>query len=119
LDAATAACGDLYKELARWIGSDGCHGLFTRALAEARKVSPALESVQLSAGSVPYVQGIDTAAAAHGDAATVAGIEVLLVRLVELLGRLIGDDMAMKLIEPVLANGENSRKKPVTGRGPE
>jgi hypothetical protein len=40
---------------------------------------------------------------AHGDAATAEALESMLVRLVELLGRLIGDDMAMKLIERSLA----------------
>lgn len=117
--AAAAACNDLYDELSRWIGADGCHALFTRALAEARKDSPPLQSIQLGLRLVPYVQGTDTAIAAHGDAETAAGIEILLIRLLELLGRLIGDDMAVKLIEPVLGQGENRRKKTVTGRGPE
>ena len=43
---------------------------------------------------------------AHGDPATAEALESLLVRLVELLGRLIGDDMAMKLIERSLAASE-------------
>lgn len=116
--AAAAACNYLYNELSRWIGPDGCHALFTRALAEARKESPPLQSVQLSARVVPYMQGIDTAVVAHGDAETAAGLEVLLIRLLELLGRLIGDDMAMKLIEPVLGKS-GSRKPSVTGRSPE
>lgn len=114
--AAAAACGYLYNELSRWIGSDGCHALFTRALADSRKESQPLQSVELRARAVPYVQGIETAVAAHGDAETAAGVEVLLIRLVELLGRLIGDDMAIKLIEPVLAKGERGRAKSVNGR---
>ncbi|HEX9084227.1 MAG TPA: hypothetical protein VF836_05785 [Gemmatimonadaceae bacterium] len=36
---------------------------------------------------------------AFGDIATTEALESMLARLVELLGRLIGDDMAMKLIE--------------------
>lgn len=114
--AAVGACGYLYNELSRWIGSEGCHALFTRALADARKESQPLQSIQLSAGAVPYVQGVETTIDAHGDAETAAGIETLLIRLVELLGRLIGDDMAMKLIEPVLAKSANGREKPETGR---
>ncbi len=35
---------------------------------------------------------------AHGDAATAKALEAMLVSLIELLGRLIGDDMATKLI---------------------
>jgi hypothetical protein len=43
---------------------------------------------------------------AHGDAATAEALESMLVRLIELLGRLIGDDMAMKLIQRSLAASE-------------
>jgi len=45
---------------------------------------------------------------AYGDAATAEGLESMLVRLVELLGRLIGDDMAVKLIEQSLAPSQGS-----------
>jgi hypothetical protein len=41
---------------------------------------------------------------ANGDAATAEALESMLARLVELLGRLIGDDMAMKLIERSLVS---------------
>ena len=36
---------------------------------------------------------------AYGDAASAEALESMLVHLIELLGRLIGDDMADKLIE--------------------
>ena len=36
---------------------------------------------------------------ANGDAATAEALESMLVHLIQLLGRLIGDDMATKLIE--------------------
>ena len=41
---------------------------------------------------------------AFGDPATDEALESMLARLVELLGRLIGDDMAMKLIERSLVS---------------
>lgn len=114
--ASASACSYLYNELSRWIGSEGCHQLFTRALADARKESALLQSIQLTAGAVPYVQGIEAAIAEHGDAEIAAGIETMLLRLVELLGRLIGDDMAIKLITPVLAKGATGRGTPATER---
>lgn len=43
--------------------------------------------------------GVPETITAHGDAATAEALESMLVHLVELLGRLIGDDMATKLIE--------------------
>jgi hypothetical protein len=39
-----------------------------------------------------------------GDAATAEALESMLARLVELLGRLIGDDMAMRLIQRSLVS---------------
>ena len=100
---AAAASDHLYRELSRWLGRDGCHALFARALAEARTDYPALEEIQLRPKSEPYVEGVAENIMAHGDAATAEALESMLVRLVELLGRLIGDGMAMKLIEGTLA----------------
>lgn len=104
---AAAAAGDhLYWELSRWVGRDGCHALFTRALAQARTDYPVLEEIRLRAESEPYVEGVAEIIMAHGDAATSEALESMLMRLVELLGRLIGDDMAMKLIERSVAARE-------------
>jgi hypothetical protein len=110
--AAAAACDNLYRELSRWVGSDGCHALFTRALAETRIEYPALAQIQLRARSEPYIDGIAETIMAHGDPATAEALESMLVRLVELLGRLIGDDMAMKLIERSLASSERGDAPP-------
>jgi hypothetical protein len=104
--AAAAACDHLYRELSRWVGSDGCNALFTRALAQARTEYPALGQIQLRPRSEPYIDGVAETIMAHGDAAAAEALESMLVRLIELLGRLIGDDMAMKLIERSLAASE-------------
>lgn len=102
--AAAEACGQLYRELARWVGSDGCHALFARALAEARTSNPALTQIQVHARSEPYVQGVAESITAHGEPATVAALESVLAVLVDLLRRLIGNDMAAKLIERSLSS---------------
>jgi hypothetical protein len=94
-----AAADHLYRELSRWVGPDGCHALFTRALAEARSEHPSLDEIRLGVGSQPYIGGVAETIAAYGDATTAKSLESMLVHLVELLGRLIGDDMATKLIE--------------------
>jgi hypothetical protein len=62
-----------------------------------------LAQIQLRARSEPYIDGVAETIIAHGDAAAAEALESMLARLVELLGRLIGDDMAMKLIERSLA----------------
>ncbi len=110
--AAAAACDTLYRELSRWVGPDGCHALFTRALADTRTEYPALAQIQLRARAEPYIDGVAETIMAHGDPATAEALESMLVRLVELLGRLIGDDMAMKLIERSLASSERGDAPP-------
>ena len=110
--AAAAACDHLYRELSRWVGPDGCHALFTRALAQAGTEYPALGEIQLRARSKPYIDGVAETIMAHGDPATAEALESLLVRLVELLGRLIGDDMAMKLIQRSLAASDRGDATP-------
>jgi hypothetical protein len=102
--AAAAACDRLYGELSRWVGPDGCHALFTRALAQARAEHPALTKIHLQPRSESYIDGVTEAIMADGDAATAEALESMLARLVELLGRLIGDDMAMRLIQRSLVS---------------
>ena len=114
--AAASACEHLYRELSRWVGPDGCHALFTRALAQAQAEHPALEQIQLRARSEPYIDGVAATIMAHGDAATAEAFESVLVHLVELLGRLIGDDMAMKLIDRSLFASERGRAGPAITR---
>jgi len=97
--SAATACDLLYRGLSRWLGADGCHALFVRARAQARPDFPALEEIQLRRGSTPYIYGVQEAILAHGDAATAEALEWILVHLIELLGRLIGKDMAATLIQ--------------------
>jgi hypothetical protein len=104
--AAAAASDSLYRELSRWVGPDGCHALFTRSLAESRPQYPVLEKIQLRARSDPYIEGIADSIMARGDPETAEALESMLVRLVELLGRLIGDDMAGKLIDRTFGDSE-------------
>jgi len=96
--ATLATSERLYRELSRWLGSVGCHALFTRALADARVSHPLLTGVRVQKGDQPYFEGTAEIIDAHGASATAEAFEAMLVTLVELLGRLIGDDMAVKLI---------------------
>ena len=116
--AAASACDHLYRQLSRWVGVDGCHALFMRALAQARTDHPALTQIQLRPRSEPYMDELAATIMAHGDAAIAEGLESVLIRLVELLGRLIGDDMATKLIGRSLAASETRDKNSVSTREP-
>ena len=110
--AAAGASDRLYRELSRWVGVDGCHALFSRALAQAREEYAALGQLQIRARSQPHVDGVAETIVARGDSATAEALESMLARLVELLGRLIGDDMAARLIERSLAPSERGEQHP-------
>jgi hypothetical protein len=62
-------------------------------------VNPTLEKIHLRARSDPYLDGVAEGIMAHGDASIAQALESMLVRVVEILGRLIGEDMALMLIE--------------------
>jgi hypothetical protein len=112
--ATAAACARLYRELSRWVGLDGCYALFSRALAEARTDHPALAQIEIRARTQPHIDAVAETIMARGDPATAEALEFMLERLIELLGRLIGDDMAIKLIERSLAApapGSNDRRE--------
>jgi len=106
-----AACDKLYKDLTQWVGPDGCHALFARALAQARREHEALEQIQLRPGVEPYMDAVAETIIAHGDDTTADALSSMLVTLIELLGRLIGDDMATKLIERNIPDAV--RQKPI------
>jgi hypothetical protein len=119
--AADRVCRRVSDELARWMGSDGCRALFARALATAQAAGgqPVLEMVRISAGSVYCLDGLTEGAVRHGAAAANEAAAAVLSALIELLGRLIGDDMALSLLErgshsptPTQTNGRRQGGSP-------
>jgi hypothetical protein len=116
--AVAAACDALYRELSRWVGRDGCHALFTRALAQARTESKPLEQIELRPGGADaYVEGVAESILSHGDFEVAEALESVLVNLIELLGRLVGENMAAKLIERGIA--PPGRRDATSNDGPE
>jgi transcriptional regulator GlxA family with amidase domain len=97
--AGALAVEALYQGLSGWIGMEGCHALFARARAQAQGNHPPLETLQLRARAKPYMDGLAEGVAKYGEPATAAAITSMLASMIELLGRLIGSDMANNLIE--------------------
>jgi len=106
--AVAGACNALNRELSRWVGRDGSHALFMRAVAQARTESAALDRIYLRPGADPYVEGVEESIRAYGDAETADSLESVLVKVIELLERLVGDSMATKLIERSIAPSPHS-----------
>jgi len=102
-DAVAAAtdqvCGRVSANLSRWFGIDGTNALFARALVQAQADHPALANVRYSHQSAVCLERLVESARIHGANAAADGVAAILTALIELLGRLIGLDIAMRLVE--------------------
>jgi hypothetical protein len=109
----------LSDELSRWIGREGCRALFARALAAAQADGghPVLDLVRVSTGSVSCLDGLAEGAARCGPDAATAGATAILSELIELLGRLIGEDMALTLLAHSAQGPRGAHISPRLSRG--
>jgi hypothetical protein len=89
-------CAQLRAGLARWIGSEGYRALIRRTLEQERAAHPVLSSLSCDGGDA---HEIAAAVRAHGAAELTAGIMALVATLIDLLGRIVGEDMALQLVE--------------------
>ena len=97
--AAERASAEMADALARWFGPYGYHALITRALADARATHPALDGVHVRGPQVPVLDGLSEVAAQYGVDAMTDGVATVLSALIGLLGRVIGEEMALMLVE--------------------
>jgi hypothetical protein len=86
----------LRRGLGRWIGTDGYYALLERAATVTREAHPTLNPASYFRDGAPVTLA---AVQAHGARAVVDGLVALLAALIELLGRIIGDEMARRLVE--------------------
>ena len=91
-------CTELRAGLSRWVGAMGYHALIDRALLLARAEHPALGDFSCLGGDEP---GTIAAVRAHGAGGVTAGVVELVTALMELLGRIIGEEMAVRLVEQI------------------
>ena len=97
--AAHAACDRAFKALFRWIGATGASALFTRARAQTMLEHPSLREIRLRQRPEPGLEGVTQAIQEFGATEATVGLRALLAALLDLLGRLVGDDMAARLME--------------------
>ena len=118
-DAPDRVCAAVSDELSRWIGREGCRALFARALATAQAGGghPVLDLVRVSTGSVSCLDGLAEGAARCGSDAATAGATAILSELIDLLGRLIGEDMALSLLAHSVSSPRGTRVSPRRSRG--
>ena len=93
------ACTRLIENLRDTVGADGCAALLARSIARAEREHPVLSVVYRQDGREFHLDGISAAFEQHGPAAVIAGVDAMMTSLVEVLGRLIGEDMAIRIID--------------------
>jgi len=92
----------VYAALARTFGAYGAQALLVRAIGRAGTDHPVLALVTVNAEPTSPMHGLAEAANVHGMQATSDGVVALLTALVQGLGRLIGDDLAVNLLEQTI-----------------
>jgi hypothetical protein len=107
--AATHMCTGLRVGLTRWVGTMGYRALIDRALLLARAEHPALGSLSCHGEEEP----VTTATVrAHSAAEVATGMVALVTALIELLGRIIGEEMAVRLVEQIGMKRETETPSP-------
>jgi hypothetical protein len=102
---------ELGTRLARWVGAEGFRVLWGRALTLAQVGHPALGNLPNSEWGV---QAVVSAVQAHGARQVATGVVSVIATLIDLLGRIIGEEMAVRLVEQTGApspQGESSMRR--------
>jgi hypothetical protein len=97
--ALERACRRVTDVLYDSMGEDGCNALLARACARAVPAHPALQDIRPLNGGGLRLDGIVALMTNRSTGEVTSAVEAMLAALVDVLGRLIGDDMAMRLID--------------------
>jgi hypothetical protein len=87
---------DLRIGMVRWIGGEGYRALLARSLGETRSEHPALAGLTCFGEDEPAIRA---AVRKHGADAVAAAMVAVLRAMIALLGRIMGDEMAVHLVE--------------------
>jgi hypothetical protein len=97
--ALTRTCLYVSENLRDSLGEAGWAALLARALARTEADHPALKGIRRQNEDDIDLDCVIASVAAHGVASATAAFEALLAALIEILGRLVGEDMAVRLID--------------------
>jgi hypothetical protein len=104
------ACTRVTDVLRESMGDAGCAALLARAFARTEGAYPPLKDLRQPGDDGIRLADIAASADTHGVEAVTAAIEALIAAVMEILTRLIGDDMTLQLFdydgpEPPTASG--------------
>ena len=97
--ALQRTCRHVCDTLRDSLGDDGCNALLARALARTEAHHPALMLVRRLDNTGIHLDGVIAAVEARGAVEVNVAVEALLGALMDVLGRLIGDDMATRIMD--------------------
>jgi hypothetical protein len=106
--AATRMCTELRVGLTRWVGIMGYRALIDRALLVAGAEHPALDGLPCHGEGEPATT---PAARAYRADEVAAAMVALVDALTQLLGRIVGEEMAARLVEQTGMNDERERER--------
>lgn len=89
----------LFRNLSQWVGTAGCQALFARALVVSAPSRPVLTGVLYRPQTVPHLDRLADNAREFGSQATAEGAATVLASIITTLAGLIGEDIAMTLLE--------------------
>ena len=95
--AAGRLCARLRVGLGRSIGPEGFRALFERAISQFQGDGQAVIGLGILRGD--EVATLAGAAQVHGASAVATGMVALIATVIELLSRIVGEEMAVRLIE--------------------
>jgi len=99
-DALHRTCDSVFTNVRATMGDDGCRALFGRAFSAARDQHPAIDALRVASDCEIPREQLLAAIETHGPAATTSAVEALLAALVDILARLIGTDMTLRILDP-------------------
>jgi hypothetical protein len=111
---AERICAQLQTGLVRWVGSAGYRTLVDRALELVRPEHPALGKMSCNGNDG---EEIAAAVRVHGSAELTAGIVAFVATLIGLLGRIVGEEMAVELVKQAVAASPRAASNMETGGG--
>jgi hypothetical protein len=103
---AARACEKLCLHLARIVGGTGILALFDRSVAVSRSEFPWLPAASGASSAARWTE-LASALAGQPPAAALEAVAMVVTTLVELLGRLIGDDLTLRLLQELRPDGRS------------
>lgn len=97
--ALQRSCIRVSDALRNSMGDAGCAALLARALARTEQAHPVLKDLHGRADEGIRLDRIAASAEAHGIESVTAAMEAVIGALVDILTRLIGDDMTTRLLD--------------------